>query len=65
MSDPIDDLQSRIDAADAEGERVCAELKSQLDTARALVKEARRVLTDAEHATDNEPRSFPPEARPN
>lgn len=56
MSDTPDDRQPRIDQA-SEGDRVCAELKHQLDGARALVREARVVLQQAEDRRA-EPRSF-------
>ena len=48
ITDPVSDLENRMEQADAEGERVCAELKRQLETARALVREARAVLGQAE-----------------
>ena len=51
MSDTPDDAQNDNDQAAAEGDRVCAELKHQLDGARALVREARTVLEDPEGRT--------------
>ena len=55
--DAEDDLSQQIDHAVAEGERLCVELKAQLESAKALVRQAKQHLKEAENPR-GESRSF-------
>ena len=52
--DELDDLSQQIEQSVADGERLCAELKAQLQNAKAIVREAKAKLAEV----SDEPRSF-------